>query len=189
MKIIKSFWNLIIENIKESIGIISLGAFLYSIYASTQGWIWFGIPISLILALIMLVIMILFWTSFPDRLNRLVILVIYIILMGGLIFNFSSAYMKYGLYWSHNISAAPISPPRSDAIYFSIVTWTTLGYGDFQPSPLSRMWASFEVICGYLFSAVFIAFLINFIMQESQPCNPEVRGTAAVADLTRGENT
>jgi hypothetical protein len=35
-----------------------------------------------------------------------------------------------------------------DALYFSITTWTTLGYGDFAPIPLARAAASLEALTG-----------------------------------------
>ena len=38
-----------------------------------------------------------------------------------------------------------------DVLYFSIVTWTTLGYGDIISAIPSRMCAASEAICGYVF--------------------------------------
>ena len=47
-----------------------------------------------------------------------------------------------------------------DSLYFSIVTWTTLGYGDFQPTEQVRMYAAFEALLGTIFSPIMIAALI-----------------------------
>ena len=38
----------------------------------------------------------------------------------------------------------------SDHIYFSAVTFSTLGYGDFRPCPASRPWAALQAILGNL---------------------------------------
>jgi hypothetical protein len=43
--------------------------------------------------------------------------------------------------------------------YFSVVTFTTLGYGDFYPSPEARFYAASEAIMGYLALALFISVL------------------------------
>lgn len=51
----------------------------------------------------------------------------------------------------------------SDALYFSIVTWTTLGYGDFQPSESVRIYASSEALLGTMFIPLVIAALISIL--------------------------
>ena len=53
--------------------------------------------------------------------------------------------------------------PESDchSIYFSVVTLTTLGYGDITPAiPAARMLCSLEAVIGQLFVAVFIARMV-----------------------------
>jgi len=44
-----------------------------------------------------------------------------------------------------------------DAFYFSIVTWTTLGYGDMHPTQETRLIAAMEGLLGYLYIAVLLA--------------------------------
>jgi voltage-gated potassium channel Kch len=47
-------------------------------------------------------------------------------------------------------------------LYFSVVTLTTLGYGDIAPAvPAARMLCSLEAVIGQLFVAVFIARLVS----------------------------
>ena len=41
-------------------------------------------------------------------------------------------------------------PAWSDALYFSVVTFTTLGYGDMAPREEYRLVAAFQAIFGYL---------------------------------------
>ena len=55
-----------------------------------------------------------------------------------------------------------------DALYFSIVTWTTLGYGDFSPTADGRMVASFEALFGLFFMACFVGFLVNILSADKK---------------------
>jgi len=45
---------------------------------------------------------------------------------------------------------------RWDALYFSIVTFTSLGYGDLSPEGIGKVIASFEVLAGIILMAMFI---------------------------------
>jgi voltage-gated potassium channel Kch len=70
------------------------------------------------------------------------------------------------LYQGESLSAALKGHPEVDALafllYFSIVTLTTLGYGDIAPAiPAARMLCSVEAVIGQLFVAVFIARLVS----------------------------
>jgi hypothetical protein len=51
------------------------------------------------------------------------------------------------------------------AIYFSIVTWTTVGYGDLVPCGSGRLVAALEAILGYLVMALLIATLVESISE------------------------
>jgi len=46
-----------------------------------------------------------------------------------------------------------------DALYFSIVTWTTLGYGDLTPLPELRVFAAIEALYGYIFFGLIVGLL------------------------------
>jgi hypothetical protein len=54
-----------------------------------------------------------------------------------------------------------------NSIYFSIVTWTTLGYGDFSPPEGLRLVAAFEAIVGYLYMAILVGLLFNISQHKS----------------------
>ncbi len=43
-----------------------------------------------------------------------------------------------------------------DALYFSIVTFATVGYGDYLPIHFGKVVASIEIISGILFTAIFV---------------------------------
>lgn len=70
------------------------------------------------------------------------------------------------LYQGESLSVALKGHPEVDALafllYFSIVTLTTLGYGDIVPAiPAARMLCSLEAVIGQLFVAVFIARMVS----------------------------
>lgn len=75
------------------------------------------------------------------------------------------------LYFALIYRAFGVIPPGSeevvtqlswtDTYYFSVVTWTTLGYGDFRPgNDIVKWWVIAEVLLGYLYMGVFIGKLL-----------------------------
>lgn len=68
-----------------------------------------------------------------------------------------------GIYRGFGLWPACCDGERSVAIYFSIVTWTTLGYGDFQPPPEIRMVAAVEAMLGYVFLGLLVGIMANLI--------------------------
>jgi len=70
------------------------------------------------------------------------------------------------LYLGESLSSVFQGHPEIEALafllYFSVVTLTTLGYGDIAPAvPAARMLCSLEAMIGQLFVAVFIARLVS----------------------------
>jgi hypothetical protein len=60
-------------------------------------------------------------------------------------------------------------PRNSDVTYFSFVTLTTLGYGDFQPvKPLVRTFTILEATMGVLYVAVVVARLVGLYRSGSR---------------------
>lgn len=49
------------------------------------------------------------------------------------------------------------------AIYFSAVTWTTLGYGDIAPIQADRWIAAIEALLGYVVMSLLIAVLLAMV--------------------------
>jgi len=49
------------------------------------------------------------------------------------------------------------------AVYFSTITFTTLGYGDLRPTEAARGLAALEAILGYLTFGVIIGVLVYFL--------------------------
>lgn len=87
------------------------------------------------------------------------------LILGGLmvvfIFEFAAVYASIGMI--HN--GKEVHDFKS-ALYFSVVTWTTLGYGDFQPVEAARKIAALQALLGYMFMALFMGITI-YILSRS----------------------
>jgi hypothetical protein len=81
---------------------------------------------------------------------------------------FAKLYHDTGLMESG--SQRDVSPV--DAIYFSIVTWTTLGYGDLSPAPDIRIYASLEALLGYIYMAIAVGVTVNLLETLGQANRP-----------------
>lgn len=77
----------------------------------------------------------------------------------ALILIFAAIHSVYGL-MDHG---AKIEVDFPTALYFSIVTWTTLGYGDFAPHEEVRSFAAFEAGVGMIFFGVFLGVAVHWI--------------------------
>lgn len=83
----------------------------------------------------------------------------YICMMPFLLFYFALIYKSLGIIPPG--SAETQSLDWLDAIYFSVVTWTTLGYGDFRPgTDVAKYFVIAEVLLGYIYMGVFIGKLL-----------------------------
>lgn len=61
----------------------------------------------------------------------------------------------------------------SDARYFSIVTWTTLGYGDITPNEETRAYAASQALLGYFYMGMFVAIAFDWLRVESDKRHQE----------------
>jgi hypothetical protein len=81
------------------------------------------------------------------------------------IFAFASIYEKLGIL---STSTGKVSHDPTICLYFSMVTITTLGYGDFVPSPPARLFAGSEAVAGlFLVAALIAVFARVFNRAES----------------------
>jgi Ion channel len=84
--------------------------------------------------------------------------------VGCIITLFGKSYSMLGL--KHTIgvqvdACGPVPVNLSEAVYFSVVTWTTVGYGDLAPCGRTRLVANVEALVGYLVMALLIAALVE----------------------------
>lgn len=77
------------------------------------------------------------------------------------IFLFAILYSAIGLNHGENISHNAL-----DSLYFSLVTWTTLGYGDFSPTEYLRIPAAIEAMLGYTYMAMLIGLFLSIFNQK-----------------------
>lgn len=56
----------------------------------------------------------------------------------------------------------------AECLYFSVVTFTTLGYGDFRPTEASRAVAAIEALTGYVFLGVMVGVTMFWLGRQSR---------------------
>lgn len=70
-----------------------------------------------------------------------------------------------GVYYDHStdfkIYGEKTNIKFEDAMYFSTVTFTTVGYGDITPTEINRLVASIEAFIGIIFNIAFIGFALT----------------------------
>ncbi len=81
-----------------------------------------------------------------------------------LIFVFAGIFCGYGL-MADGKQLSMIND-RASALYFSIVTWTTLGYGDLAPPQPIRLVAAIEALLGYTFFGVAVGLGTFLLCKE-----------------------
>ncbi|MFP6844710.1 MAG: potassium channel family protein [Thalassolituus sp.] len=94
----------------------------------------------------------------------------YCIILAVIIIVFAVLYWRYGLV--QNGEKVDISFFTS--IYFSITTWTTLGYGDFSPVERIRHITSVQAILGYVSLGILITLASGY-MNNMATSRKEVR--------------
>ena len=78
-------------------------------------------------------------------------------------------YMLLDSYQSQSLTIAT-SAPFWDYLYLSIVTLTTLGYGDIAPvTPAARVLAGFEEVVGQFYLTILVAALVGMHVAQRSP--------------------
>jgi len=80
----------------------------------------------------------------------------------------------------------PVRLSSAESIYFSVISWTTLGYGDYSPLGSLKWVAASEAVLGYLFISVVIAVVFYELRQSAYISpflfNSEINTEPNVAD-------
>ena len=138
---------------------------VWPIFASEKR-LWRILPSLVVVALIHPWLMgLFFWRaaqpasdSVPPEMTDFIMIGLYI---AAAILAFGVLFHEFGVR-----DAASHSRSRSlvDCIYFSTITWTTVGYGDFVPdSRVSRLIAAYEALLGYLTMASLVAAIVSML--------------------------
>jgi hypothetical protein len=93
------------------------------------------------------------------RLQAALAFALTVIAAATLLLSFASIYRIEGIIDS---STKELVHNPVDCLYFSVVTFTTVGYGDFIPPPGLRLVAAAEAFAGYLSLALIIAVFSHF---------------------------
>lgn len=76
--------------------------------------------------------------------------------LGFFITVYAQIYKEFGLIdGSHPVTRI------SDFLYFSIITWTTVGYGDIKSTVACRLFTASEALLSYIFMGIFIAVFFS----------------------------
>ena len=96
--------------------------------------------------------------------HKLEALIYYFLLLLMTISTFTAIYEMEGI-----ICSGELVKSTYESFYFSIVTWTTLGYGDCLPTKNIRHVAAIQALMGYLMMAIFISIFMSLISNNSEP--------------------
>ncbi|MCA0899739.1 ion channel [Microbulbifer agarilyticus] len=93
--------------------------------------------------------------NFRYRIQAFIYFVVIIIIE---IAGFAALYEREGI-----VCEGSLIKDAYTSFYFSVVTWTTLGFGDCVPTSHIRHWAALQAILGYVMMAIFTALILNFL--------------------------
>ena len=80
----------------------------------------------------------------------------------GMLFAFGSVYQKIGIIDSTQ-PGSPVVHEFWSSLYYSVVTFTTLGYGDFYPQGIGRALAGMQALTGYIILGLLASVTANVV--------------------------
>lgn len=109
----------------------------------------------------------------------------FIYALGLLVFLVTSTIIAFALHYGSSgllADGRKFVPDFRDAVYFSATTFTTLGYGDFQPLPEHRLTTSIEALLGMTFMATLVSFIWFWVRERQTPTDETFHGRTQEAD-------
>ncbi len=85
-----------------------------------------------------------------------------------LVLAFAAMYQKLGII-DNTTEGSPTIHVFSTCIYYSVVTFTTLGYGDFYPVGIGRILAAMESFTGYIILGVLASTAASVLSPQEEP--------------------
>lgn len=138
---------------------ITMFSILLFSFAFLETKVWIGILVTYVILVIANCVRITLWLLKSNR-NNFYFIALYLI---ESFFTIIVLYAKFYLHYSRYFNKA-LSPV--DAVYYSITTITTTGYGDIYPvETIGKILSNTEMILGYLYSAVIIALIVSKLME------------------------
>ena len=92
--------------------------------------------------------------------------------LGLLLMAFAWVYQMIGI-TDNTPGGGGVTHDFSTAVYYSIVTFTTLGYGDFYPRGTGRVLAAMEAITGYLILGILASTAATVLSPRREPFQEE----------------
>lgn len=113
-----------------------------------------------------------FFPTAPSKRDALISLGILLAYSIAFIVSFACVYLRTGLTYDGQL----VEVSFADALYFSTATWTTLGYGDFQPAQPTRLVAAAEAFLGFVYMAVILGMIVNLVSPSRWTEDGETQG-------------
>jgi hypothetical protein len=151
-------------------GIVLASALAYVAHARLgDEWLWFASTGLGVLSLMILVFVILRSVLRPGRitLHRILGAIAAYVIVG---LAFAEVYAIISMWVPDAFSMSEVARLRSahEFVYFSMVTLSTLGYGDITAAhPLARSFAMLEALIGQLYPTILIAWLVGMHMSDA----------------------
>jgi voltage-gated potassium channel Kch len=113
--------------------------------------------------LVLLTVLAVALKELDDGMPRIVVLAC---VLGFTILAYATFYAILGICTDSDCSPGKIRYDFVSGLYFSIVTFTTTGYGDYHPQDSGRLLAASEALAGYIFFGLFVSLLSSFIARH-----------------------
>lgn len=149
-------WNIVKDEVLLIVGLVASWGFVKITIIQQENYFWVSLLITVGFAGY-------FTYRFFKKQSGIGVFWHFLVMLCATIIYFAFMYIIFGL--KGLPEAQGMVPNLQQALYFSVVTWTTLGYGDLTPTEDSMPWAMLEVILGYIFMALLVGKVFAIFRQ------------------------